>query len=232
MNCTQNPLSLRLAEVFPELSQQLVQINKSAHRHSSALHDQDIALQNIASQLGKQPQRYLSLLSQALTNGVSSVLSQTAHETELPIVSRENENAATESNGLQVTRNSNSPAGFKMNRRITTVRKAWVEFKYGGVSNNGGLVPSIETLESQPGPKWRGALSSTEGKFYMRRKPLYGTVKRLIEEEKKLEDDVLDALQALMVDKCKGSLRKLCDHLQSVLAGGEEGIPLSVYITQ
>jgi len=72
-----------------------------------------------------------------------------------------------------------------MNRRITTVREAWVEFKYGGVSNNGGLVPSIETLESQPGPKWRGALSSTEGKFYMRRKPLYSTVKRLIEEEKK-----------------------------------------------
>ncbi|KAI3657232.1 hypothetical protein MP638_000537 [Amoeboaphelidium occidentale] len=232
INATENPLSLRLAEVFPELSQQLVQINRSAHNHSSALQDQEKVLKEIGLQLEQHPRRCISLLSRALSNGVTTVLSEATLNTDVHTASRDNDFAASESNAQPVSRNYNNPTAFKMNRSISTVREAWTEFQYGGVSNNGVVIPPIEQLESRPGPKWRGSASSTEGKFYTRRKPLYDTVRTLMEEEEMQENDVLDHLQTLMAVKCKGSLRKLCDHLKCVLKNREEGRPLSVYIIQ
>ena len=105
---------------------------------------------------------------------------------------------------------------FRMNRSITTVRDAWNEYFYGGLDANNIVRPSIKSLESA-GNSWRGPLSSTEGKFYARRKALFKVLERIIITEGESELTVLSLLEDIMNNNCKTSLRKLSEHLSSAM---------------
>ena len=117
---------------------------------------------------------------------------------------------------------------FRMNRAIITVHDAWKEWKYGGLTANNVVAAPIEQLESISGKKWRGAMSSTEGKFFSRRKPLYVGGEQLIKDGK-TESEMVQILDEFRLARCNGSLRKLCDHIAEMHSKWDKVSPFTSY---
>jgi len=105
---------------------------------------------------------------------------------------------------------------FKMNRNIATVRDAWNEYCHGGPSANNAILPSIKELDVR-NPKWKGSKSTTEGKFYQRRLPLWRAIEALMSTGGYSEEQAIIALDGMCHNHCNNSLRKLCDELRKYL---------------
>ena len=62
---------------------------------------------------------------------------------------------------------------YTLARNLTTVKEIWAEYKEG-INGN----PSVESLDSNYGPKWRGNI--VEQKYYSQRKKIYSLVENLV----------------------------------------------------
>ena len=94
-----------------------------------------------------------------------------------------------------------------MNRAITTVPQAWEEY-----------LKEITPRDSR-NPKWMGPRSSTDGRFYSRREPLWLEVKKRIQEGE-AEATIISNLEDMRRDRI-WTLRKLCDELCKKSVPGE-----------
>ena len=103
---------------------------------------------------------------------------------------------------------------FSMNRNISTVHDAWNEYATGLRDNNTGLLlPSIKALESV-GSKWRK--SNTETQFFMRRKPLWQLIEKLLTSSSPLDKEIiLNGLEFVRLNVVKQkTLRGLCKFIK------------------
>lgn len=98
---------------------------------------------------------------------------------------------------------------------ISSVRDAWCEWDIGIAKANGVRHPSIKSLQAGKGKVWHGGQSSTEGKYFKRRQPLFKSIAMRIESGR-TEDQAIDEFQTMM-DVEGWSLRKLCNTLKARL---------------
>lgn len=71
------------------------------------------------------------------------------------------------------------------------MRDAYREYKQDTIDSNGKVRPSIKSLDDKWGMKWRGSKSTSEGKYYARREPLWKAVATIVKEGVHSEATVL-----------------------------------------
>jgi hypothetical protein len=150
----------------------------------------------------------LSTIFTSIGQGILPGVEQTTNaQPELP-----NNVAAASSNTANTTIcDSNGMLIFKMNRSITTVKDAWKEYEHGSIDNNNISWPAIKYLDETKGDQWRGTKSSTEGKFYDRRIPLWKSIQELIRKDGLTEEIAISEIDGICRNHCRGSLRSICD---------------------
>jgi hypothetical protein len=234
---TPEPSSLLLLQAFPIVatsisrietqsvihSQELTKLNSS----SAAIEAKLDALQTSSNRKDFQYKQQLSMIFTTIGQGiVSDALDRhsTSHDgrqsTDLIQIANvsqlANDNVGASSvpdckNGLT------SSVTFQMNRRISNVSDAWREYFHSSLDNNHINLPSIKELDNNIGSTWRGTKSSTEGKFYERRLPLWQSSEALIEIDNMPEEQAVTAIDGMCKNHCNGSLRNICDKLQQHL---------------
>ncbi|KAF8543284.1 transcriptional activator of glycolytic enzymes-domain-containing protein [Trichophaea hybrida] len=116
-----------------------------------------------------------------------------------------NPGRSTARNNTSPTSSSASPGReeapfYRLSRSIKSVAELWQEWEKGLGAN-----PSVVSLESQYGPKWRS--STAERKFYSRRKVIIEEVKKMMKQGR-TEWDAVSAIEEWRQGKSLDSLSK------------------------
>jgi hypothetical protein len=231
INCTPEPSSLLLAQAFPLVanslsriethsaifSRDLAKLTASSEAINSKLDSYHVSVERKDNQLRHQ----LSTIFTSIGKGISPGIEYPTN-TQPDLL---NNIAAGSGNTTNTTIcESNDTLIFKMNRSITSVKDAWMEYEHGGVDNNNTPWPAIKYLDETKGDQWRGTKSSKEGKFYDRRIPLWKSIQALMTKDGLPEEMAISAIDGICRNHCRGSLRNLCDKMQLHLKNwNEEG---------